>query len=50
MFISFSKNIYLKNLDADKMGGLGGGEIYLKYLNTDKMRGEVETFLFPVLH
>ena len=25
-------------------------EIYLKYLDTDKMRGEVETFLFPVLH
>ena len=26
------------------------GEIYLKYLDADKMRGEVETFLFPVLH
>ena len=25
-------------------------EIYLKYLDTDKMRGEVETFLFPILH
>ena len=49
MFISSSENIYLKNLDADKMGGLGGG-IYLKYLDTNKMRGEVETFLFPVLH
>ena len=25
-------------------------EIYLEYLDTNKMRGEVETFLFLVLH
>ena len=31
------------------MEGLGE-KIYLKYLDTDKMRGEVDIFLFPVLH
>ena len=47
MFISSSKNIYLKNLDADKMGGLGGN--LSEIIEHGTMRSEVEIFLFSVL-